>query len=246
MRRRGLTLVELLTVIGLIALLAGLIFPVVAKARARARLVQCASQLQQIGLALRLYAADWNGFAPPYSPSLDVNCHNVEGQIFIVPTPYYKGEPRQGARLVAALKPYLKSKELWICPNDSWGWWCFHTSYHIPVRYGVMAIPLDAPPELLPVDLLIPFWDFSDPVAEKRFKCPLCRALVRDFKRWVYAFCHEHDDSLYLLVNGRVRLLKQGISFSHSCPAPVPKDWPFGNMPSGGMKDARTQRYDFS
>ena len=57
-RLRGFTLVELLVVIGILALVAALLMPVMARARASAGDVQCKSNLRQIGMAVRLYLQD--------------------------------------------------------------------------------------------------------------------------------------------------------------------------------------------
>lgn len=58
LRRRGFTLIELLVVIGVIGLLAAMLFPVLAKAREAARKSTCASNLKQIGLAFATYLSD--------------------------------------------------------------------------------------------------------------------------------------------------------------------------------------------
>src|SRR5881396_3133319 len=62
--RRGFTLIELLVVIAIIAILAAILFPVFAQARAKARQATCMSNLKQLALGALMYGQDFDETYP--------------------------------------------------------------------------------------------------------------------------------------------------------------------------------------
>jgi prepilin-type N-terminal cleavage/methylation domain-containing protein/prepilin-type processing-associated H-X9-DG protein len=121
--RAGFTLVELLIVIGIIAILAGLLLPALAQAKSKAQRIRCQSNLRQINVGVVLYADDYNGRMPVAAP------HELGGPQGIVPA----SDPWLPARMFGGALPaeerplnaYLGSREVFRSPNDKGEplWW---------------------------------------------------------------------------------------------------------------------------
>ena len=113
-RQKAFTLVELLVVIGIIAVLVAILLPVLDRAREQARIVQCASNERQIYTAMLMYSQQNGGIlpipadSPPYFPFLAIYMDNMgvynytRGALW----PYIRGGPDARQRV-------------FICPSDS-------------------------------------------------------------------------------------------------------------------------------
>lgn len=100
-RQFGFTLIETLVVIAIISVLAAILFPVFASARAMARRTTCISQLRQLGLGLQMYKQDWGEF--PFHLS-DINAAYVkEPRILVCPNDPLDGLHTGNERLEGTL-----------------------------------------------------------------------------------------------------------------------------------------------
>jgi prepilin-type N-terminal cleavage/methylation domain-containing protein len=112
LRRRGFTILELLTVVATIAILASLLLPVLGKAKTKAQRTTCLSNLRQLSVAWMLYADDNHGFLPESYP-----LNNPEVWVLGDMT---KADEACNADLLRAGKlfPYNNNLAIYHCPAD--------------------------------------------------------------------------------------------------------------------------------
>ncbi len=96
--RQAFTLVELLVVIGIIAVLVGVLLPALQKAQDAGKAIACASQMRQIGMAMQMYVNDWKGTYPP--------CW-IQDDKAVTPPNSYVGEVGKNRSYVTLLLKYV-------------------------------------------------------------------------------------------------------------------------------------------
>jgi prepilin-type N-terminal cleavage/methylation domain-containing protein/prepilin-type processing-associated H-X9-DG protein len=110
--RAAFTLVELLVVIGIIAILVALLLPALNRAREAARQTQCLSNMRQVGTALYMYLVESKNVLPPHKPHPDPN--------FFQGVPDY-GNPTvyaQYPNVLGLLLPYMNNAYgAMVCPS---------------------------------------------------------------------------------------------------------------------------------
>ena len=117
-RRAAFTLIELLVVIGIIAIIAAILFPVFARAREAARKTACLSNEKQIAAAVLMYMQDYDETFPFV---LDISANFVmdtanTGDNGKVALPGVTGQEPQ-FQLVTLVAPYVKNAGIWYCPS---------------------------------------------------------------------------------------------------------------------------------
>lgn len=108
--KRGFTLIELLVVIAIIAILAAILFPVFAQAKAAAKSIACLSNMKQLGLGVQMYLSDNDDRV--FYRSGWVNSRSGNTKIL------NPGDSSNHYRWWNLLMPYVKSNSVFACPSD--------------------------------------------------------------------------------------------------------------------------------
>ena len=120
-RAHGFTLVELLVVIGIIAVLVGILLPTLSRARAIANRTACLSNMRQFGNALHLFVHEHKGYLPKaYFNSKPLAKNNAELIDYAKGDPWGFREQMWGWDYVLN-KMYLRNANVFRCPSDDSG-----------------------------------------------------------------------------------------------------------------------------
>jgi prepilin-type N-terminal cleavage/methylation domain-containing protein len=175
-KRKGFTLVELLVVIGIIAVLISILLPALSRARRQAAIVNCAANLRSVGQGLIMFADANKGKLPTFKPADPLT---PETSYMVNSSSTGPGGTRYGFAQLYEQK-FITSPKVFYCPAFP------HPSFDLnsfsqPWLDSLLTIPGDTSPAWRTSFLLNPHADANGKVRYKKFgEVPKDRTLALD------------------------------------------------------------------
>ncbi len=138
-KRRAFTLIELLVVIAIIAILAAILFPVFAQAKAAAKITSSLSGLKQVAIGLQIYSTDYDDVAVPNygwveNAAVDPNVYHYNNTWVGRTFPYVKNQSIYFDKTVAEIRDYNARYMDPYYPYEPYTYtWAWITSFSINV-----------------------------------------------------------------------------------------------------------------
>lgn len=118
-RTHAFTLIELLVVIAIIGILAAMLLPALNKAREKANAISCLNNMRQWGLAIGMYADDWNDYMPYEGTSSGIDTGFNLGAWYNVLSSYIGAKPLKD--LYTSIPPNIPfpggKASIYLCPS---------------------------------------------------------------------------------------------------------------------------------